>query len=45
MIRIALDVMGGDNCPAAAIEGAVRATKTMEDIELSLISLAQIQKG
>ena len=36
MIRIALDVMGGDNCPAAAIEGAVRATKTMEDIELIL---------
>ena len=23
MIRIALDVMGGDNCPGAAVEGAV----------------------
>lgn len=36
MIRIALDVMGGDNCPAAAIEARRKSNKTMEDIELIL---------
>lgn len=36
MIKIVVDVMGGDNCPAAAVEGAVKAIGLMDDISLVL---------
>ncbi len=42
MIKIALDVMGGDNCPNAAIEGAVKAVKEMEDISIVLVGKQQV---
>lgn len=37
MIKIALDVMGGDNCPGAAVEGAAQAAAAMQDISLVLV--------
>lgn len=41
MIRIALDVMGGDNCPGAAVEGAVRAAEADRDIAITLVGKEQ----
>ncbi len=36
-IRIALDAMGGDNAPAAPVQGAVEAVKENDEIELILL--------
>ena len=44
MIRIALDVMGGDNCPGAAVEGAVRAAAANQDIAITLVGKEQAIK-
>ena len=44
MIRIALDVMGGDNCPGAAVEGAVRAAAANQDIAITLVGNEQAIK-
>ena len=44
MIRIALDVMGGDNCPGAAVEGAVRAAAANQDIAITLVGKGQAIK-
>ena len=44
MIRIALDVMGGDNCPGAAVEGAVRAAEADRDIAITLVGKEQAIK-
>ena len=37
MIRIALDMMGGDNCPDCNLDGAFDALGTTEGFELQLI--------
>ncbi len=44
MIRIALDVMGGDNCPQAAVEGAVMAVNSNKDISITLVGREQAIK-
>ena len=44
MIRVALDVMGGDNCPGAAVEGAVRAAEADRDITITLVGKEQAIK-
>ncbi len=36
-VRIALDAMGGDRAPAAPVEGAVRALRTYDDVEVVLV--------
>ena len=36
MVRIALDVLGGDNAPASNIDGALDALKRSSDVELML---------
>lgn len=36
-MRIALDAMGGDRAPAAAVEGALRALEAYADLELVLV--------
>ncbi|MBF0446840.1 MAG: phosphate acyltransferase PlsX [Magnetococcales bacterium] len=36
-IRIALDAMGGDNAPAAMVEGAIQASKLNPDTEFVLV--------
>lgn len=36
MIRIALDAMGGDHAPAAAVEGALLALRAFEDVSIIL---------
>lgn len=38
-IKIAIDAMGGDNAPAAVVEGAVSAAKENHDLELILVGL------
>ncbi len=37
MIRIAVDAMGGDNCPAVEIEGSLEALVDCDDIEVTLV--------
>ena len=37
-MRIALDAMGGDNAPAAPVEGARLALERFPDVELVLIT-------
>ena len=37
MIRIALDAMGGDNAPGAAVEGCLMALKERDDISVILV--------
>ena len=44
MIRVALDVMGGDNCPGAAVEGAVNAAAANRDIAIILVGKEQAIK-
>ena len=36
-IRIAVDAMGGDHAPVEIIRGAVRASETLDDVELILV--------
>jgi glycerol-3-phosphate acyltransferase PlsX len=36
-LRIALDAMGGDNAPKCTVEGAVRAVKEIQNIEIILL--------
>ena len=36
-IRVVIDAMGGDNAPAAPVEGAVEAVKEIEDLEVILV--------
>lgn len=36
MIKIAVDAMGGDNAPKITVEGAMKAAKQFEDIEITL---------
>lgn len=36
MVKIALDVMGGDNSPHDLVEGAVEATKEIDELEIYL---------
>ncbi|MDB5052127.1 MAG: phosphate acyltransferase [Bacilli bacterium] len=43
-MRIAIDVMGGDHAPGTNVEGALRAAKEWQDIELVLVGdSAQIE--
>ena len=42
MIRIALDVMGGDNAPDANLEGALDALNASEDISVLLIGQKEV---
>lgn len=37
MVRIALDVMGGDNCPNCNIDGALRALSKSDNIHIILV--------
>ncbi|VAX20860.1 Phosphate:acyl-ACP acyltransferase PlsX (EC 2.3.1.n2) [hydrothermal vent metagenome] len=36
-VRIALDVMGGDNAPQAIVEGAILAIKTIDGVEITMV--------
>ncbi len=36
MIKVAVDAMGGDNAPKITVDGAMRAVKQFEDIEITL---------
>lgn len=38
-MKIALDAMGGDNAPAAVVEGAVLAAKEYKDIQIILVGI------
>jgi len=39
-MRIALDAMGGDRAPAAPVEGAVRALREFDDVDVVLVGLS-----
>ena len=42
MVTIALDAMGGDNCPGCNIDGAIIALKKNEDIAIRLLGPAEV---
>jgi glycerol-3-phosphate acyltransferase PlsX len=41
MMRIALDAMGGDRAPAALVDGAVRALRAFDDVEIVLVGVPE----
>ncbi len=41
-VRVAVDIMGGDNAPAAPIEGAVEALKEAPDLHVVLVGRQEI---
>ena len=44
-MKIAIDIMGGDNAPQALIEGAIAYAKTYADDQLILVGLPQVLEG
>ncbi len=44
LIRIAVDAMGGDNAPAAPVEGAVLAVKAADNIKVILVGKEDVIK-
>ncbi len=44
-VRVAIDVMGGDNAPGAIIDGAILALKNIEQLELILVGDESVIAG
>ena len=44
MIKIVVDAMGGDNAPAAQVQGAVEAVNERKDIQVVLVGKEDVIK-
>ena len=44
MIKIVVDAMGGDNAPAAQVQGAIEAVNERKDIQVILVGKEDIIK-
>ena len=45
MIRIAVDVYGGDNAPGCVIDGALEALRAMDDVSILFCGAQAERKG
>ena len=42
MVNVALDAMGGDNAPAAIVQGAIDAVKASSEVKVSLVGKEEL---
>ena len=45
MIKIVVDAMGGDNAPAAQVQGAIEAVNERKDIQVILVGKEDVIKN